>query len=236
MEGRSGPVVGRLDRMRGRLKVFWEQIKNHPIVIIFLFIWAYAKPLIVWLVDKAYGDEAYEAIRRAISGTRWMTAYEFLVAHWPEINATVFLSVLAFLIVQMWRESRTQLATTTRPKRASGRFEITRTAINVSEIHNIRGVKEIDDGMLRIDWTGEFVSRDEFLYADYEIMATQSHNCNIDVIEKTSKYAVISIRQRAAFPMEFVINVLGEESASHAMWSTVTTTSSMGRKGSMDFF
>jgi len=234
MEPGSASLLAHLHRMRARLKPFWESIKNHPIIVAFLWIWPWAMPLMVWLVDKMYGDEAYEAIRRAITGTRWISLFDFLVAYWPQINATVFLSVLGLLFVQMWRESRIQPLPTTKPKRASARFEITSSTIGISDIHNINRIEEIGNGTLRISWTGEFLTRDEFLGPDYEIMATQTRDCNIDVIEKTPQNAVISIRPWRGHvePMEFVIHAQGEESYSQFSESWCRFQVSMGRGGS----
>lgn len=102
-------------------------------------------------------------------------------------------------------------------KRTSVRFQITSSGIIISDMRNISRVEEIVNGTLRLNWTGEFLN------PDYEIMAAQSRNCSIDVIEKTPANAVISIRQWQSGPMEFVIHAQGEESSTHfsKSWSKV---------------
>lgn len=111
----------------------------------------------------------------------------------------------------------TEPLTNVRAKRASVRFQITSSGITISDMRNISRVEEIVNGTLRLNWTGEFLN------PDYEIMAAQTRNCSIDVIEKTPGNAVISIRQWQSGAMEFVIHAQGEESSTHfsESWSKV---------------
>jgi hypothetical protein len=169
---------------------------------------------------KRFDSELLQSVRHLISQTRF-----FFISDAVETN--------------IWKDGvrhylhETEELLSTKPKRASGRFQIRSDTIEISDTYNIQKVEEIGEGTLKISWTGEFLSRDEFLGPDYGVIATQTHNCNIDVIEKTPRYSVIVIRPRGGFPMEFVIDAQGEESASQYMWYSTAGPHFMPRKRSM---
>jgi hypothetical protein len=115
----------------------------------------------------------------------------------------------------------------TRLKRATARLEIMNDSIRITDIHNISGIEEIDEGTLRITWTGQFLN------PDYAIMATQTGYCDVHVQEKNAGNAVISIRRRrfGGADMGFVIHAQGEESSSHFSESWCASDISMRRGG-----
>lgn len=97
-----------------RLRGFIRQARRHPLKTVCLILWAatiWALPrpreVFQWLVEKHYGDSFFQALRNVhMPSLDGLAHFQHWGAIWYALNVTGFLSLLGFLLWQMWRESQ----------------------------------------------------------------------------------------------------------------------------------